>query len=675
MFIFEGWAQTTTCEVNIPGISTTAVDIKTGSFTCGNGYRGKVSYDCSIDTVTITNDNLPGKTYTQTTNLYQLYGAFRAPVAGKVKNITIKNITGTLTGHVTGKTASYTSKQYYGTFNLWDKNQKLYVFESSYYGVSASDKSFYLGGTVSNPLMEKNERHVMMVTTSLSSRTMSARTLANGDAEIATNSLVWSIEFMPSIPPTLKTSSSCTINNCKTPGAAVAGLTLESVSNLSGSGKISCADVGYTGEVNYSCDTDGAAATITGSCAKKTCSATAGNGYAGQDVEYTAPNTFGSIICGGTSYPLYNGSVSYTCSSTGVVAVTGSCGCVTGYLKNANGQCVQIACSYAAGNGYAGVASRLGVSGSITCGGTGYSSTNAAYTCTAPTPASTTGSILGTFTLTTGCECASGYTKTTAMGACSRITCGVTNGKGYADITLNSTPVGATGTITCGGASYPAYSSTNATYTCTGPTTSTPAAGTAGTFALVTPCACATGYNPDSSGNCVLSICQVSSEYNIISGTVNAATTATSVACKEGYYGTPTYTCIRGDYVQTGTCARIQCSAPSGSNSNLIDGSSLDFTLGTASVNLTCNLGYASSLGATRPSYTCKDGIGTVGAYLQNGTCNPISCTISPGDGYAGRTLSGKDKFPCDTGYYGDINYTCGANNAVTLTGSCSRVR
>ena len=479
----------------------------------------------------------------------------------------------------------------------------------------------------------------------------------------------------------------------------------------------------------------------TGSCTEVTCSAT-GTGYEASGLTKTSIGKTGTIACGGTSYPLYNGSVSYTCSPTGVINVTGSCGCVagydkkgtstsctpticykaagngygqklnlpfategngditcdqagytgnakytcltsgeaqmtqacgcaTGYVKNTSGQCVQLACSYPNGYGYEGANSRPGASGSLICGGRPFptysSSTNAAYTCTA----STTGSTLGTFTLTRGCECASGYTKTTAMGACSRITCFASGGKGYGNQSVDYSSSGAT--ITCGGASYPAYSSTNATYTCTGPTTSTT---TAGTFALVTPCACATGYyDPDGSGNCVLSTCQVSSEYNIRNGPVNAATTATSVACKEGYYGTPTYTCIRGDYVQTGTCARIQCTAPSGSNSNLIDGSSLDFTLGTASVNLTCNLGYASSLGATRPSYTCKDGIGTVGAYLQNGTCNPISCTISPGDGYAGRTLSGKDKFPCDTGYHGDINYTCGANNAVTLTGSCSRLR
>ena len=453
-------------------------------------------------------------------------------------------------------------------------------------------------------------------------------------------------------------NNACVQPTCTVPLTSNTSSDGNTVGLVATSTSLTCKD-GYSGLPTYTCDGTGTYTAGGTACSEITCTVLEGTGY----IERIKSGK-GFFNCDAG----FVGVINYTCTSANTASTKGA--------STITGVCEAITCSTLAGLGYTAKTSltftQADATGTITprdinCDRLGYlSATKATYTCTGATNP-------GSFNLVTPCACATGYIKNVS-GQCVQIRCYYPAGNGFA--ASASALSGASGSIACGGASYPAYSSsTNATYTCTAPNPASTTGATLGTFALVTPCACATGYNSDSSGNCVLSTCQASSEYNIRSGTVNAATTATSVACKEGYYGTPTYTCIRGDYAQVGTCARIQCSAPSGSNSNLIDGSSLDFTLGTASVNLTCNLGYASSLGATRPSYTCKDGIGTVGVYLQNGTCNPISCTISPGDGYAGRTLSGKDKFPCDTGYYGDINYTCGANNAVTLTGSCARIR
>jgi len=408
--------------------------------------------------------------------------------------------------------------------------------------------------------------------------------------------------------------------------------------------------------------------TTTGFCTIVTCTAS-GNGYYASGLPISTATSGTTINCGGEDYPAYNGSVSYICSPSGVATVTGSCGCVAGYdKKGTSTACTPIVCYKPAGNGY-GVQNKLQYattgSGLITCDETrewvitGYTG-SAKYTC----------STSGEAQITQACDCATGYVKN-ASGQCVQISCSYPVGNGYAAST--GSRLGATGTITCGGTGY--LTTRNAAYSCTAPTPASTTGSTQGVFAITTPCECDTGYyKPAGSDACVLSSCQVSSAYNIGSNTVNAASTATSVACREGYYGTPTYTCIGGTYTQTGTCARIQCTVPANSNTTL-SGTSVDFT-GTTSANLTCNPGFASSLAPTLPSYTCKNGTGTTGTYLQTGTCNPISCSPS-GIGYAAQPKSGKGSFNCDAGYVGTIFYTCLSGNPSFRidSGSCIGIK
>ena len=441
---------------------------------------------------------------------------------------------------------------------------------------------------------------------------------------------------------TYSQSASCNAISCTISGTGYKD------KSLSGSGTFTC-DKGYSGTIAYAC-TGATTANTSGTCAPVSCTIS-GFGYASKPLSGS-----GTFNCDAG----YSGTIAYAC--TGATSA------------DTSGTCVAIKCSSpSAYNGLSlSALSNLAFApanspGSVTCNQTGYTGT-ASYTCIGTTNP-------GIFALTSSCACASGYELNSLTQACGVTQCNTT----------------ISGFIT--GTAIP-YSTTPKSYYCNDPVYDN----------LVTttfqPCTSSTTLNPASS--CVKITCSTAS----LNVTVNSIFigNSQSLNCATGYYSPTSITtnCIavnanRTDTIinpdgstsnqivsvpntgtlsgTSGTCTRIKCKIPLNSNLTISDGTPVDFT--TSSVGLNCATGFASSLGATNPSYTCMGNTSATGTYSQNGSCNAIKCT-STGFGYSAQNsldyaiASSPGSITCtQAGYTGNANYTCTANGSATITKAC----
>ena len=119
----------------------------------------------------------------------------------------------------------------------------------------------------------------------------------------------------------------------------------------------------------------------------------------------------------------------------------------------------------------------------------------------------------------------------------------------------------------------------------------------------------------------------------------------------------------------TAPAPAITCTVPTANTNS--DGNSVGLT--TTATSLTCKTGFTGS-----PTYTCT-GASNPGNYLAGGTpCTVIvnTCSLAGGAGYSAKSELpvGSASFPCDTGFAGTISYTCpSAGGTATKTGgSCT---
>ena len=143
-----------------------------------------------------------------------------------------------------------------------------------------------------------------------------------------------------------------------------------------------------------------------------------------------------------------------------------------------------------------------------------------------------------------------------------------------------------------------------------------------------------------------------------------------NIACNAiGYTETLPYTCSDGTFTPTGTCS---CDTANGYS--LISGTCQITTctlattgVASATVNYgnpgtkDCDNGYSGSI-----NYTCiTPGV----AAINSGSCTPNTCTISGVTGFTGTVNYGTTSRACDSGYSGNITYTCAANGVFAYGG------
>ncbi len=130
----------------------------------------------------------------------------------------------------------------------------------------------------------------------------------------------------------LNPGGSCSAITCTASGTGYSKTGLAYAA--SGGGSFAC-DTGYSGTLNYTCTSTGAATGVTGTCAPITCTAAAGTGYLAQSNLPYAASGSGSFNC----TTGYSGTKNYTCTTTGAATITG-------------GTCSAITCTATAGTGY-----------------------------------------------------------------------------------------------------------------------------------------------------------------------------------------------------------------------------------------------------------------------------------------------------------------------------------
>jgi LSD1 subclass zinc finger protein len=153
-----------------------------------------------------------------------------------------------------------------------------------------------------------------------------------------TGNLTYSCKSGGTITPT----GTCTPIKCSI--SSFAGISNNQIVDYAASPtSFNCNLSGYTGSINYTCTTNGSAATISGACTPITCTTIAANGYGYQSgLAYTPTAGSGTIICNQTGY---SGNANYTCQALGSATITKTCDCATGYSKNGSGACIVNGCS------------------------------------------------------------------------------------------------------------------------------------------------------------------------------------------------------------------------------------------------------------------------------------------------------------------------------------------
>jgi prepilin-type N-terminal cleavage/methylation domain-containing protein len=148
---------------------------------------------------------------------------------------------------------------------------------------------------------------------------------------------------------------------------------------------------------------------------------------------------------------------------------------------------------------------------------------------------------------------------------------------------------------------------------------------------------------------------------------VDFTTNATSLNCKTGFTGSPSYTCTGATNPGTYTSGGTACTATT-NTCTVTAGTGYSQQSKSGSGTFPCDVaGYTGTI-----SYSCTTNLATVAG---TGSCTVNSCTVTAGTGYTTKTLLpvGSDSFPCDAGYEGTINYNCpSSGGTATKSGSCT---
>ncbi|NCA28375.1 MAG: hypothetical protein EBS92_03765 [Proteobacteria bacterium] len=343
-------------------------------------------------------------------------------------------------------------------------------------------------------------------------------------------------------------SGACVQITCTVPSNINVSQGGNTVSYSTSSVSLSCVS-GFYGSPTYTCTgttNPGTFSSAGTTCSAVTCTLPTGTGYSAKSgLTYTSSASGLTTTCDQTGY---TGTISYTCpanptstSVAGSIVSGSSCGCASGYAKNASGACVLITCSIPAGTGYSAQNVGLGT-GSISCQNGYTGSIN--YECT--------------------CDKVFAYNDPDYAGGVygyplGNYYCWLPNGN---DV-ISSLKIPNTLSVTL---CYHCESACNYTFNSSAPNLYSSGIDNNASQLYVssTGQACSSPvYNI--SGSCVQATCTVPSNINVTQGgsTVNATSTATSLTCASGYAGSPTYTCISGVFASGGTsCTPITCHLP-----------------------------------------------------------------------------------------------------------------
>jgi len=418
-------------------------------------------------------------------------------------------------------------------------------------------------------------------------------------------------------------------------------------------------------------------------------------------------NDSNGIGTGTNSYQIYEGSNSKSCSGTGfdtssnasiscnisgTATVTTGCSCASGYSKSTSSTHTKPSDSatlnYSTGTGgtcykecviSAGKAHGWGVGttgfnalqgiNNINCSGARYA------TPATPNVLAISCSSTGSPTISGGCPCATGYSKSNGSSGHTKpldnTTAGseieyfyltpsqANSGTCFKDCSVTSTQSNTWGT---GTSAYTVYEGTN-TKGCTSNGFVT------GNITV----------NCDSSGNATVTTactkvgCPTSFQHEGVNGAILNKTGQNSISCDaNGYHGNLDFYCSNSgsvaSYTVTTSCLEYACTS-----SWTPPGISTQISATTGANSLTCqsSLGYHGTY-----SYYCD----VFGNHQETSTCIAYSCNLSPdslggvhGIGFLARTgLSGNGSVDCDAnGYSGTKYYSCGASGTVTSTGTC----
>ena len=359
-------------------------------------------------------------------------------------------------------------------------------------------------------------------------------------------------------------------------------------------------------------------------CFDKTCKLPTTDAGLPRESDGTGKNVSGtgSINC----VSIYSGTISYTCT-------------IYGGTANTSGTCVTNSCTLPANTGFpTGASASVTGAGSVTCASGFRSGTTApTYTC------ATNG---GTATINSG-------------GTCVINSCTLPANTGFP--TGASASVSGTGSVTC--TSGYKNGPTPPTYTC---------ATNGGTATINTDGTCIPNCNAGQEligGVCQAVNCTVTANasdpyvtQNILAYTVGSNTG--TFDCKEGYYGTVSYTCSRSGEAQninTTNCIRIQCTLPESGISKVDSGRTVYYA--KEEVEYSCASGYRSLIDINKPKYICVGNASKTNpsALTITNECSLITCDFN----YAGTTYSLRDAqsqiIACNQslGYIGSFNISC----------------
>ena len=130
----------------------------------------------------------------------------------------------------------------------------------------------------------------------------------------------------------------------------------------------------------------------------------------------------------------------------------------------------------------------------------------------------------------------------------------------------------------------------------------------------------------------------------------------------QNYSGSISYSCVDGIFTKTsGSCTALRCPFPATTGISTTEVT----TTGATPQPLSCNTGYSGNV-----TYTCNNGQPAV----VTGSCTQIKCSAAAATGFTAKSNlayaeSNTGTFPCDVaGYTGNINYTCTASGAAFIT-------
>ena len=421
-------------------------------------------------------------------------------------------------------------------------------------------------------------------------------------------------------------------------------------------------------------------------------SASQSSGYGTGSSTYTTLEGTTTKSCLGTGY-LTTDTATISCNSAGSNSVSEPCSCATNYIKSnfsthtppantasitystgANGSCYRI-CNIPAGNasGWGVGTTQFNVyegTNSINCSGIRYAT---------PTPANTLSiscDSSGNPSISSGCPCASGYSKLASTASHTKpanvstagseinyyySTTGQTNsGTCFKECSVSASNSNTWGT---GATGYTVYEGTN-TRACT----------SSGFISGNITVNCNSSGTASVSTACIKIGCPSSFNLEGVTTALIAKTGQNTQACDaSGYSGNISYYCttvtVGGSsspsYTVTSPCPENACT-----DSIAVPGISGNVSGGTGANELTCesNLGYSGTY-----KYYCNP----LGIHTRVQSCTANICNISPdtetgthGIGFLPRTgLIASGSFDCDAnGYSGTKYYSCTSNLTATTT-------